>query len=500
MAQVQAPRPVAAVDIGSNSVRLAVVMVDGGLYLEVVEEASAVPRLIQDVQRWGRLSETSIAEVISILRDFLAVARGAGADPTVAVATSAVRDAANGPELVARVREALGVDVRIVDGDEEARLAYLGAVHSLPVEDGLVVDIGGGSMEVFRFEGRRAAGSWTLPLGAVRLTSLFLSADPPTAVELRALREHITTAVAEAGIVPLPAGGLLVGTGGTVRNIAKMDRARQRYPIARLHGYEITVDAVRSVSDLVRTRTAEARRALPGLNEDRADVIVAGALVLQVLMEAVKAPRLVVSGQGLREGIALDARGMDVPPLSSVRQAAIDHMLGRFAQTHRGEALRRAEIVNALADAAGVWASEDREVLRAAALLLDLGRIVDYYDRHRQAEALVLAHGLPGWSHRELAWICAAVRQADSEKYDPLSAYRPLLTAADRQPIAGAGALLSAADEMSLRMAAEVRPAVVRQPDGSVSVQVDLDGERLRTISARLERAVGLRLSGSANL
>ena len=495
MARAGLIRPVAAIDVGSNSVRIAIVALDEAACLEVVEEASVTPRLIRDVQRNGRLSDTSIDEVVMILRDFQAIARGADADPLVAVATSAVRDAANSASLVARLHDDLNIRLRVVDGAEEARLAFLGSVHNLPVERGLVVDIGGGSMEVLRFEGRQPTESWTLPLGAVRLTAEFLRDDPPSPSQLRALRDHISKAIASAGIGTMPRGGVLVGTGGTARNVAKMDRARTKYPIARLHGYEVTRDDVRGIFDLVRTRTPAERRDIPGLNEDRADIIVAGALVLQTLVESTKANGLVISGQGLREGIALDARGGRLPSVPVLRQASLNRAVARFAPAYTNDAAARGAMVSLLREVTGFDpGNQICDALRAAAILLDLGRDVDYYNRHRQTEALTLAYGLPGWSHRELAQICAIVRQADSEKYDPVSAYRPLLEAADRDSITGASAILALADEAQRRIAPHTAAPIWEVRDRTLRADLKIDGAPLATLSARLERALGLKL------
>lgn len=496
MARAGLLRPVAAIDVGSNSVRIAIVALDGEAHLEVLEEATATPRLIRDVQHDGRLSDPSIDEVVSILRDFQAIARGADADPVVAVATSAVRDAVNSATLVARLHSELGIQLRIVRGEDEARLAFLGAVHSLQVEDGLLVDIGGGSMEVLCFTGRRAGASWTLPLGSVRLTEAFLGADPPSQAELRALRDHIAKSIEDAGIGPLPAHGVLVGTGGTARNIAKIDRGRHRYPIARLHGYELTRDGVRGVADLVRTRTAAERRDLSGLNEDRADIIVAGALVLQALVEQTGAERLMISGHGLREGIALDARGGRLPDVTALRQAALDRAVLRFAPDQAEHAVTRTSMVEALVTAADFHAGpEVADALRAASTILDLGRGVDYYNRHRHTEALAAAYGLPGWSHRELALVCAIIRQADSEKYDPIAAYRPLLSAGDRALIHAAGAILAAADELQRRTSPRTTPVALHLRNGAIQFDVEIEGAPLAALSARLERTLGLKLT-----
>lgn len=432
--------------------RVAVIQADGHGYLEVVEEARAVPRLIRDVQANGRLSPESIDHVLDVLRDFQAVAHGAGAERTIAVATAAVRDADNSAELVQRVRDTLNLDLNIISGTEEARFAFLGAVHGLPVSRGMVVDVGGGSMEVVTFDDRRAQASWTLPLGAVRLTDQFLKDDPPTQQQVRALRKHVLLQIAKAGIPPIEEGGQLVGTGGTVRNLAKVDRARRTYPLPRLHGYTVSKPRLRAAGDLLRSRKLASRAAIPGLNEDRADTIIAGALTVQAVMDAVRATQIVVSGQGLREGAALATCADSLPEIAQVRGSVIGHTVSLFAAGRAPVAKRRAHIVDVLQQALGsVAGPEVGDALAAAAALLDVGRSIDYYGRHRHTESLLLARGLAGFTHREQALVCALARQAGQERYDPL-AYRPLIGVEDRLAIAEASTLLAAADEVEQRI------------------------------------------------
>lgn len=487
-------QPVAAIDVGSNSMRVAVIRADCHGYLEVVEESRAVPRLIRDVQSKGKLSTQSIEHVLDVLRDFRAVAHGAGAGSTVAVATAAVRDAANSNELVRRVREAIDLDLRVVSGNEEARLAFLGAVHSLPVTHGMVIDVGGGSMELIRFEDREPRESWTLPLGAVRLTDRFLT-DPPTQQQVRALRKHALSLIRKAGIPALEAGDRLVGTGGTIRNLAKVDRAQHVYPLPRLHGYTVTRGRLRAASDLLRSRKLASRMAVAGLNEDRADTIVAGALVVQAALEALAAREIAVAGQGLREGIALAMCSETLPDIATVRGTVIARAQARFAPERAEIARRRAYILEALRSAVSADAAspEVDEALSAAVALLDLGRSIDYYGRHRHTESLLLERGLSAFTHREQALICAIVRQAGQERYDPL-AYRPLITADDRPSIARASALLAAADEIEQRLSPDTPPYIqCARSEGDIVVSIELpyrwDGGTLRK---RFMRSFGL--------
>jgi exopolyphosphatase/guanosine-5'-triphosphate,3'-diphosphate pyrophosphatase len=494
--------PVAAIDVGSNSLRVAVIRAGCNGSLEVIEESRAVLRLIRDVQASGRLSERSITNVLDVLRDFQAIARGASAGRTIAVATSAVRDAANSEELVRRVREALGLDLHVVSGTDEARLAFLGSVHSLPVAHGIVVDVGGGSMELVRFEDRQPVAPWTLPLGAVRLTDRFLTSDPPTQQQVRALRKHVLEQIRKADVPPLESGDALVGTGGTIRNLAKVDRAQHAYPLPRLHGYTVTKARLRGASDLLRSRKLTARAAIPGLNEDRADTIVAGALVLQAVFDALKGREIVVSGQGLREGIAFSTCSDLLPPVSTVRDAAVGETLALFAPMHLSASKRRIRILDELQRAVGGehLPPDFSNALQTAAALLDVGRSVDYYGRHRYTESILLTHGLSGFTHREQALVCAIIRQAAQERYDPL-AYRPLMTNEDRPAIARASAILMAADEIQQRI----------PPDAPLGIRCSRTADRLEVsmdlphpwqdaqLLKRFERAfgIGLVITGS---
>lgn len=490
--------PTAVIDIGSNSIRLAVVTSDRDGHLEVLEEGRAVPRLIRDVRKNGTLSDASIEAVLATLRTFSAIARSAGASRVVAVATSAVRDASNSHELVARAAEELGLGIEVIAGTREAEFAFLGAVHGLPVVDGLVIDVGGGSMEVVQFQGRRLRQSWTLPLGSVRLTDEFALEDPPGNHALAALSRHAAQVWQAQGIPSLAPGAQFVGTGGTVRNLAKLDRAAGKYPMPRLHGYVLAADRLRALADTLGRSAVGERADMQGLNPDRADTIVAGAVAVLAVLEASGASDLLVSGQGLREGVALEATGHRSAPLARIRATTVARLNRRFG-TSASAIERRRGVLDALLGTCDLELPGEIEgALYTASALLDLGRSVDYYTRHRQTEAILAAHGLPGFSHREAALTCALVRQAGSERYSAL-AYEPLVTPADMPALALASTLLAAADEAALSMAPD---QVITHADRSAGrVALMLDGHRGQEIPVatdRFKRALGMKLTLSA--
>jgi exopolyphosphatase/guanosine-5'-triphosphate,3'-diphosphate pyrophosphatase len=359
-----------------------------------------------------------------------------------------------------------------------------------------VVDIGGGSLEVTRFERRQIVQSWTLPLGALRLSDRFLVSDPPTKDEVQALRDHVAKTLAAAEIDPLRPGESVIGTGGTIRNLAKVDRQKSRYPIPRLHGYVLGRKRVQDMADLLASRRLSRRRSVPGLNRDRADTIVGGALATLSLMEAVDAPELLVSGQGLREGVALDALSLAPSSAPEAREASVLALVSRFPAWSAERASRRAQLgAELLASLNGEPDPVALERVAHAAVVLDIGRSVDYYRRHEHAADIVTEADLAGFSHRELALLAAVVRGAGDEGAR-WQDYRPLLTSADRVPLARESTILDLADEIEHRLppgqAPEVRCEVRRK---SVVLQAPIhDPWRRESLARRFARAFGKRL------
>ena len=490
---------VAVIDIGSNSGRVVVYRGGPSAHLRILASTRAALRLVRELDEDGELSAEAEGRLLVALRDFVAVARGAGAERTVAVATAAMRDARNGARLIDRIRADLGIEVRVLSGPEEARYGFLGAVRSLPVSHGALFDVGGGSMQVGRFRGRRLRDSVSLPLGSLRLSDRFLRGDPPTRGEIRRLRDHVRKRLRDAGIGPLRAGEDLVGTGGTLRNIAKIDRRSRDYPIPRLHGYVVSRRRVSEVVEAVASRRLEKRGTIAGLNEDRGDSIVGGSLAIETLMEVLEAKEVWVSGQGVREGLALHlATGSDaLPEPPAVRAASIKALTERFDGWEPSKAERRVALARGLLAAFDRRAApEMREALDEAARILDVGRSVGFFDRHEHVADLVVATDLDGFSHRAIALLSAVALAAGDEDVRP-QAYAPLLAREDGEPLRKAGVLLALADDIEercppgipLEMTCEVTRsrATVRVPA--------LLGWRPRPLDARFEQAFGRKLT-----
>jgi exopolyphosphatase/guanosine-5'-triphosphate,3'-diphosphate pyrophosphatase len=444
--------PLAVIDIGSNSARIAVLRLDAFGQLDIIADARTSLQLARRIDSRGRIEASAVTEAIAAVRDFRAVAAAAGAERTVAVATAAMRTATNRESVLARLEADTGLAIKVIDGEEEARYAFLGAVHGLPIDTGYLVDVGGGSFEIAYFERRRALRWWTFELGALVTTDQFLGSDPPRPSEVADLRNHVIQTLHDAGVPPLPEDGGMVGTGGTVRNLAKMHMRSVGHPIARVDGYVLQRREVRDLTSRLTTRNRSSLRTVPGLSTDRADSITGGALVVMAAMDALGAKSLMVSGHGLREGIALAELNLPLPEVHQVRRGSVAALASRFSTWDERRAARRIEMTRAILGVADpTMTAEMREVLDHATTLLDVGQSINYYDRWSHAAAVTASADLQGFTHREVALIATTLARLGKARSN-LPRYARLCTRDDIKRIDRLAVVIELADELDRRV------------------------------------------------
>jgi exopolyphosphatase/guanosine-5'-triphosphate,3'-diphosphate pyrophosphatase len=496
-------RRLAVIDMGSNTFRLVVYRYREGGSFQLVDEIREAVRLSQGATPEG-LRADAIERAAHTTRLYAAFVAASGVDAVEAVATSAARDAANADELMAALSADGALDVRTLSAEEEAWYGYLGAVNSTTLGDGYVLDLGGGSVQVTQVVGRGLERAVSRPLGAVRMTERFLSGERATRSDIKALRKHV---VHELGDLPWldSSGGRTVGIGGTIRTLGRMHQRRVRYPLDELHGYQLTRDGLQELIDAMAELPAGERSRLPGLKPDRADITLAGAVVISTVLERIGVDHVEVCSQGLREGIFYERflAPADPPLIPDVRRQSVLNLV----ETYRC-ALPHAENVATLALALydelarlGLQALDrrERELLWAAGMLHDAGVIVDYNDHHKHGFYLVLNAGLPGFRHAELATIALLVR-AHRKALPSVVPLGEILDAGDDDRLARVAVCLRLAEQLERGRAGGIREVRMEAPDGVARLLVRAEGDPTAALWAAaletpaVESAFGRRL------
>jgi exopolyphosphatase/guanosine-5'-triphosphate,3'-diphosphate pyrophosphatase len=477
----------AVIDLGSNSFRLVVFTTGEGGWWKRTDELSDMVRIGGDLTDDGCLSEPRMAHALETLRVFAAFCStsGIGAEDVEAVATSAIRDAPNGAAFVERAQRETGLAIRVLSGEEEALYSYVAAANSTSISDGIVLDLGGGSLELVQVRARRAGAIASWPLGAVRTTERYLPGDGPVepkpiaklhARTLRALED--APWLAEAGAE----GARLVGLGGSVRGLAAAAVRMAELPLDSVQGFVLGRDALDALIEELAARPPEERERVPGIKRGRGEVILAAAVVLRAVLEASGAAGIEVTEAGLREGIFLTGllAPADPPLVPCVRATSVRNL----ARQH-GVDLVHAEHIAGLAHqllealpGAGLPEPGEPELVEAAALLHDVGMAVDYDDHHKHSSYLILGSGLPGFTPREVALIALMARY--HRKGTPqLGALAPLCHEGDEQLVLRGAALLRIAEQLERNRDQVVRAARLTRPskDGDVELELDAIGD-----------------------
>jgi len=410
----------AAVDIGTNSIRLVVAEVQADGSYRVLDQDREMTRLGRGLYDRGRIGDEPMEQSLQTLGRMKAIAEGFNARELRAIATSAVREAANGRDFVREAWRRCRVRVEVVPPEEEARLAFRSVSRHYDLSDRLtaIVDIGGGSAEVILAAGGVIDQVVSLPLGAVRLTERYCKSDPLRSKHWKALRRGIDATIKEMMGKPPFAAEVMIGSGGTFTNLAEMAQLERDGKVAHARDHAISRAEVVRLLDRLRETPLEARRQIPGLNPQRADIIIAGVAAVARLMRRLGTQRVLVNDRGIRDGVLLsmiDDLFGTTPP---TRAAVADRMevVRRFARKcHSNErhcehvATLAASMFDALRDAYALPAG-GRDILRAAALLHDIGYLINHEEHHKHAYHLIMHGDLRGFSSREIELIANVAR------------------------------------------------------------------------------------------
>ena len=468
----------AAVDIGSNSVRLKISRLAAHRLVEIHEDRE-VTRLGESVFRSGFLSPEAIALTVKVLRRFHREAQRAGADTVRVVATSALRDARNSRAFLEWVRSATGWRVEIISGLEEARLIHLGLTSSIRVNSSptLMIDLGGGSCELTVSLKGHIRETVSLPLGAVRLTNDFLHHDPPRKPEMRQLRSFIRRETGRiADRISKARPKIVIATSGTAEALAVVSHSLYRTKSQRAN--TVTHLQMRRIAKMLARLSIEERRKVPGVGLRRAEIVIAGAAVFAELLERYRLGGFRYSPLGLRDGLlaqmAADydhatrsGRQVESERRDSI-QAAVKHY--RVDLDH---AIRvRDSAMKLLGDLRSLHRlpPEYKEWIAAAAMLCEVGDYVNRTGRHRHTYYIISHSEILGYTPQQRKVIAAIARYLGKSRPSAEDPPLKMLPPPDQKQIAKASLLLRLASALNLGRSGALKAFRVRIRQGSVEL------------------------------
>jgi exopolyphosphatase/guanosine-5'-triphosphate,3'-diphosphate pyrophosphatase len=388
---------ISAIDIGSNSIRQTIADVSPTGVIRVVDEMKASPRLGAGLYETGSLSEIAIQNALTTLSRMAALANQLGVARTEVVATSAVRDAGNGDQFLKLVRAETGLTVRVLRGDDEARLAFRSALahFDLGVGRAVVMDIGGGSLELALSAEGLVERLISLPLGALRMTEQYLS---PRAKKkgMRQLRKHVRRELRRSVAARHWHASRIICSGGTFTSLAAIFLARAGIENAKtVHGTVIPRVELEHIIDKLHSMSMDERQSVPGLSATRSDIIVAGLAVAAEVVARLEVRELLISAYGIREGILLESAHV-TPTLADpgeARERSVRELAERshYEEPHSKHVQELAlQLFDSIGQRLGCTA-DDRTLLSDAALLHDIGYHISY-DKHNKHSYHLIEH------------------------------------------------------------------------------------------------------------
>jgi exopolyphosphatase/guanosine-5'-triphosphate,3'-diphosphate pyrophosphatase len=470
----------AAIDIGSNSVRLKIARLVGHRLREVVEDRE-VTRLGESVFRSGFLSPEAMESTIKVLRRFHRTVQREGADVVRVVATSALRDARNSRAFLEWVRSATGWDIDIISGLEEARLIHLGLISQLRVNVSpvLMIDLGGGSCELTISSKNHIRDTISLPLGAVRLTNEFVQQDPPRKSELRRLRGFVEKEIGRiSGRIVRARPKAVIATSGTAAALAAVSHGLYKTKGSRASA--VSRAQMRRIAKMLARMPIEKRRQLSGVGLKRAEIIVAGAVVYGELLERCQLRGFRYSPLGLRDGLLAQmaaeydrstksGKQIESERWDSLRAAVehyhidMDHALQvRESAMNLFSALRS---MHRLPPEYGEW-------LSAAAMLYEVGDYVNRNGRHRHTYYIIANSEILGYTPQQRRVIAAIARYLGKSRPSPGDAPIKSLPPGDREAVPKASLLLRLARALNLGRTGAVQQARVCSRNGAVNLRL----------------------------
>lgn len=457
----------AIVDIGSNSIKLVLAEIRKNNSFKIIDELKETVRLGEGMTSSSKLKDDRMNKAIQTLKMFKNLCVASKTDEIIAVATAAVREASNQGEFLDRVETEVAINVEVLSGKDEGYYDYWGVANSLESNNGLIMDIGGGSIELIWMKDRRVNESISLPFGALDLTQRFDLYDSIDNEQEEKLKSFLKEEYQKIDWLSKIEDIRLIGVGGTIRNIAKIDQRKKDRPLKILHHYEMKNKDIYRVFDIVKNKNLKERKKISGLSKKRADIFIGASAAVAMLIDFCSIEKVLISGNGIREGLIYNHLCNDSDPVDNIVDFSIHNIINNFDLNEN-----HAEHVYQLTDALyqqlkplfnlneEEFNGDVDKILKVAAMLHDSGSSINYYDHHEHSFYMILNSGINGLNHRELllsAYIAASHRHNKYKlhKYNlNRSSFKEIINkkGADKELIRKLGILLEIAESLDRNM------------------------------------------------
>lgn len=449
----------AAIDIGTNSIRCIIAEASEDGKFKILDDEKATVRLGERLALTGMISDEASQRALETIQRFRKLLAGMNVEAIEAAATSAVRTATNGKQLVTKLSKELGHEIKVISGEEEAELTAASALSNFDMygKRYAMIDIGGGSVEIVTAYGNHVEECYSIDLGAVVMTDRFLTCDPTAENELRKLQRHIRECLKRTFTGKKFSVDSFIGSGGTLTAIGCMAMQMRKDNYVSIHGSEVLRAEVVHLLAMLIHKDLKGRRTIQGLNQDRADIIVAGVVLVDELMRFFDANRVLVNERGIREGLLIKAMkrlglavGSGSPPTwrDAVKEFAQSCHIDEPHSTH--VANMSLTIFDAMSLPFGLK-STDRKLIEAAAILHDCGYFISYNSHHKHSYHLIRHAELFSFTPRERELIAQIARyhrkSLPKRKHDDFQS----LKEKDQVIVARLGGILRLADGLDRR-------------------------------------------------
>jgi exopolyphosphatase/guanosine-5'-triphosphate,3'-diphosphate pyrophosphatase len=469
----------AAIDIGTNSMRLIVAEpLRGGNY-RILDEEKESTRLGVSLSKTGRLDPLAIEKSLAALRRMKQIAEGFQVTQTRTIATCAVREASNGEEFCRRAHDELGIDIEVISAEQEALLAFFSVQRAFDLTDkhAAVADIGGGSTEIVLAYGNLVEAIYTTQLGAVRLSEMFGNGPGMAGDDFLKMVDYIDRHLRKHTKNPIFIPHMLFGSGGTFTSLASMVMAGKHQGNQPARGYQVTRAEVRHLLERIRKLPLRDRSAIAGLSSDRVDIIVAGLAIVDRVMDRLQVNLLQVHNRGVRDGLLLTMIDQTLGATSGAGQPDRAAAIERLSTSAGGEI----EHGRHVARMAGLIFSQlidvfeldpaDQALLETAARLQDVGYLIDYEEHHKHSYQLILNSRLAGFSASELELIANVARYHRGANPKRKHGNFRLLSSRDQERVRQLAAILRVAGGLDRSHTQQVRGLTVTNKGGTTEIR-----------------------------